>query len=227
MSVFLFKSMENEKIHEFSGEGLTVSEKRWGKQLYDDYLISYPHLNQLSDLRDLESLVFHEALDRRYRKEMGKQASKTDKRNKAVPKYYVDNINKNNDQIFKLKERLGLMQDKKNLDVYQDWKSLKEKFKIWREKNLGSRKVTCPFCSEIFFLMIRTDKYDEKKFPFFKDKILCNEHLHKIYKEGRIIKEEYAEILGTSPDYIDWIDEKWFQKLPETVEEVIDVEKSS
>ena len=63
--------------------------------------------------------------------------------------------------------------------------------------------------------MIRTDKYDEKKFPFFQDKVLCNPKLHKLWKEGRITREEYAEIMGTSPDYPSWLDERWFKCDPQ------------
>ena len=59
--------------------------------------------------------------------------------------------------------------------------------------------------------MIRTDKYDAKKFPFFKDKVLCNAPLHKLWKEGRITSQEYSEILGSSDDFPTWLDEKHFK----------------
>ena len=197
--------------YKFDGEGLTEYERKWGKKLFDSYVDIYPHLNKLSDLQLLEQLVFHEALHKRYRKKIGTYAEGNTK--VIVPAPLSKSLHENLHEIYDLKEKLGMMEDKQKLDVYQDWDALKKKFALWREKNQGSRKVTCPFCSEIFFLMIRTDKYEEKKFPFFQDKILCNKKLHVIYKEGRITKEEYAEILGVSEDFPDWLDEKWFNHV--------------
>ena len=62
--------------------------------------------------------------------------------------------------------------------------------------------------------MMRTDKYEEKKHPFFEDKVLCNKELHSVYEKGLISKEQYAKILGTSPDYIDWLSKKFFIDRP-------------
>lgn len=59
-------------------------------------------------------------------------------------------------------------------------------------------------------LKIRTDKYDAIKHPFFRDRILTNEHLLKIYKEGKITKEDVAKVLGTSNDYVDFILDKYY-----------------
>ncbi|MHA1755080.1 MAG: hypothetical protein ACTSYR_06185, partial [Candidatus Odinarchaeia archaeon] len=132
--------MENEDLLcEFEGDGLSPAEKRWGKKLYNSYLQFYPHLHKLSDLQFLDQLVFHEALHKRYKKQIGKVAKDTDKDNKAVPQYMLKNLSDNLEQLFKLKERLGMMEDKQKLDVYQDWEQLKNKFALWREKNQGSR----------------------------------------------------------------------------------------
>ena len=61
--------------------------------------------------------------------------------------------------------------------------------------------------------MMRTDKYDETEFPMFKGKILCNDTLHALYKEGKVTQEEYSNILGVSPDYITWLDENHFEVI--------------
>lgn len=213
--------------YEFSGKGLSNKEKRWAKARFEEYLEIYPHLHKLGDLQLLEELVFLEALQERYKVKIGKlEANKTVDPNgkddeKAVPEYLQRQLKTNLEQILVLKEKLGMFEDKKKLEAYEDLQSIFEKFAEWRKKNQGSRKVTCPFCSKIFFLMIRTDMYEEKKYPFFEDKVLCNAPLHKIWKEGRITTEEYAEIMGTSPDFPAWLEKKFFANPnnPETIKE--------
>lgn len=211
------KELQNTK---FPIQGLERSEQYWADKQYKTYLEIYPHLNKVSDLQLLAELVFMEVLQERYRKAINdhlEEAKKTEKetgkqQSFKTPLYLQEQYKNNLDQILVLKEKLGMFEDKKKLDAYQDIQTIFAKFAIWREKNQGSRKVTCPFCSKIFFLKIRTDKYEEFKFPFFQDKVLCNDKLHKIYKEGRITKEEYADIMGVSSDFPDWLDEKFFEK---------------
>jgi len=81
--------------------------------------------------------------------------------------------------------------------------------RIWGEQNQGSRTCICPHCGKMVLLKIRTDKYDVSKHPFFRDRILGNVHMIKLYKENKISKEDCAKILGVSNDYIDWLIEKW------------------
>lgn len=66
----------------------------------------------------------------------------------------------------------------------------------------------CPFCSELFFLKIRTDMYEAYKSPFFNDKILCNKHLLHLLKMNKITKLDVSKILGVSEDYVTWLLEK-------------------
>jgi len=203
--------------YEYSGEGLTTAEKRWGKQRFEDYQQIYPHLYKLSDLQLLEELVFLEALQERYKKRVRKLGkNKKDDEEEHVTKALQMQMKEGLDQIVSLKEKLRMFESKEKLDAYRDFQDIFEKFKVWRKNNQGSRKVTCPFCSKVFFLMIRTDKYDAKKFPMFQDKLLCNEEMHRWWKDGKISTEEYAKALGTSLDFPDWLDVHWFQKLPET-----------
>jgi type I site-specific restriction-modification system R (restriction) subunit len=203
--------------YEFSGTGLSTSEKRWGNKRFNDYVSMYPHLRKLSDLQLLNELVFMEAIQERYKVRISKLVKKAEKNNadaEIVPEHLQRQLKTNLDQIRDLKKDLGLFEEKNKLDAYKDLQDLFEKFAVWRKENQGSRKVTCPFCSKIFFLMIRTDKFEAKKFPFFKDKVLCNPTLHKLWKEERISTEEYAQIMGTSSDYPSWLDENWFRKDP-------------
>jgi hypothetical protein len=212
------KKINNLKNFQFNVPGLDRSEREWGISQFNTYLELYPHLNKLSDVQLLNELVFLEILQERFRTAMNEfrtkalkdaEAGKTVDPNK-VPRYLQDQLSSNLEQILTLKEKLGMFEEKKKLDAYQDIKNIFAKFRVWREQNQALRKCTCPFCAKIFFLKIRTDRYEEIKFPFFQDKVLCNEELHKIYKAGQITKEQYASVLGTSSDYIDWLDEKFF-----------------
>ena len=66
----------------------------------------------------------------------------------------------------------------------------------------------CPYCSKIFFLKRRTTNYEEFKSPFYaEDKILKNDELHAMWKEGLISAERYGKVLGVSSDYPAWLDE--------------------
>ncbi len=79
------------------------------------------------------------------------------------------------------------------------------------EENQGSRILSCPHCSKTIMLKIRTKAWEALKHPFFQDKILGNKELWKVFKEGKITKEEQAKILGVTPQYIDWLEEKIFK----------------
>lgn len=206
--------------YQYVGLGLDETEVKLGKKQFSIYISVYPHLNKYSDLQLLEHLVYLEALASRYmirieevRQTLSKDSTEKKKDiSSVVSPQLKEKYDENLEQILNLKGKLGMFEDKEKLDSYRDLESLREKFALWRQKNQGSRKVTCPHCAKIFFLMIRTDKYDAKKFPFFEDKILCNLYLYEIYKDGQIAKDKYAQILGVSPDYIDWLDENHFKK---------------
>ena len=55
-------------------------------------------------------------------------------------------------------------------------------------------------------------KLFQKGLELFQNKVLCNSTLWKIYKEKKITKEEFAEILNVSLDYIDWLEKKIYNK---------------
>ena len=72
-------------------------------------------------------------------------------------------------------------------------------------------------------LKIRTDQYDAEKHPFFEDRILCNEHLMKLYAEKTITAEDVAKVLESSVDYVNpWLVERWknnpkYEKIMEKI----------
>jgi len=203
--------------YKFEGVGLTTREKHSGEDLFNKYKQKH-HVENLSDLQLLSELVFREIIQIRIKKKIGKLAKdkkkgKDDKETKSetVPTYLFKALDENLEQILILKEKLGLFAEKKE-DEYKAFEILEKKFDIWKKNHLEERKVTCPFCSKIFFLNIRTDKFKESKLELFKNKVLCNEHLWICYKEGKITKDDMAKVLNVSEDYIDWLEEKIYNK---------------
>ncbi len=200
------------KEFNFSGDGLSSGEKRWATIRFNAYRNSN-NIGKISDLELLSECVFREALQIRTKKQIGKfTKSQTTSSEPIVPTSFLKTLDENLERIILLKKELGLLKEDKEQSFFDYIKQLKEKFKIWRSENEGSRQITCPFCSKIFYLMIRTDKYKAVKGEFFKDKILSNKYLWLLYKQNKITKEDVSKVLGTSTDYIDWLEDKIYSK---------------
>ena len=137
--------------------------------------------------------------------------------------FFIDSLDITQKRISSIKDTLGLYNDKKKKDDFFKYISLlKEKFALWLEENQGSRSLTCPFCSKMVMLKIKMDKWDAIKHPYFKDKLLVNEHALALLKEKTITALDYAKIIQgkdvQSTDYTDWILEK-LQKPTHVVQE--------
>jgi hypothetical protein len=202
--------------YKFQGKGLSTAEKKIAKKRFDKYLKSYPGIDNLSDFQLLENLIFREIIQEKYKEKIGfLTKNKAVEDAQIIPKHLMTSLNENEEQILILKEKLGLFKEKNIDDPYKQHELLEKKFEIYRKEHPEEFKTTCPFCSEVFFLNIRTDKYTESKLKLYKNKVLCNEHLWKCYKEGKITKDDMASILNTSPDYVDWLEEKIYDKESE------------
>lgn len=202
------------KHYRFRGVGLSKEESKRANKLFNEYKANY-NIDNFSDLQLLEELVYRETKQDSYKRKLGelnKKLSEKSTTETIVPKAILTSFNDNLGQILILKEKLGLFEEKKEKDEFKAFQVLEKKFGIWKENHIEERKVTCPFCSQIFFLNIRTDKYKESNLKLFKNKVLCNKHLWKCYKEGKITKEDFAQILNVSPDHIDWLEEKIYNK---------------
>jgi len=172
-----------------------------------DYSFEYA-----SDKAVLKELIYLEVINLRIQTMLNEFYTDS----KAVPVQMLDGLHKNTVQITTLRETLGLVKDGKEeaqtglttIDV------LKKKFKKWREENQGSRTLVCPECSKMVMLKIRTESWEACKHPFFRDRFLTNDHLIHMFQIGKITKEDVAKVLGTSPDYVDWIISKIYQPNP-------------
>ena len=204
---------KSKKLQAFSGAGLTHNEKRRAERKFKKYKEIY-HIESLSDLQLLESLVYRETLQERTKKQIEKDVNKEGVLKPASSRL-MRIVNDNEEHILILKEKLGLFEDKKINDPFKHIQTLKKKFKKWREENQGSRTLICPHCSKMVILKIRTKAWEALKHPFFKDRILANVHLWKLFKEGKITRDDIAKVLGCSSDYINWLEEKIYNRPSE------------
>lgn len=207
--------MEKEISYTFKGEGLTNDEKIWGRRRFKEYRTSYPHLNKLGNLHLLEELVWKECLQERFKihiGQLGKDATKKASdinKTEPIPKWVQDSVNDGLTQIVDLKNKLGMFEDQKVTDEFKKIQELEEKAAEYRRQHPFSYKCTCPFCAKIFYLKRKTEGYEEFKSPFYaEDKVIYNRPLFKLFQDGKLTKEETAEVLGVSTFYVEWIIKK-------------------
>ena len=206
----VIKNTDNSK-YKFQGTGLSVAERNAAKKAFNKYLSTYPNPSY-SDLQLLEELVYRETIHERYKRKID-ELNKNEKlkSENIIPSYLLDFLNENLEQQITIKDKLGLFKEKTE-DEYKALQILEKKFEIYKEEHIEEFDVDCPFCGIKFFLNRRTDNYQPSKLKLFKNKVLCNSTLWRIYKEKKITKEEFAEILNVSTDYIDWLEKKIYNK---------------
>ena len=96
---------------EFDGTGLTSGEKRSGSHRYSAYKDKY-HIDNISDLQLLNELVFFEALQIRYKKQIEKFSNSiTTSDAPKIPTATLKTLNDNLAQIITLKKELGLISE--------------------------------------------------------------------------------------------------------------------
>lgn len=194
------KSLEKEKLYKAEWIGLTSPEAKRANVLLRSYIDKY-YISKFSDIEDLKTLINNEILKQRIQEKIGKNEG-------IPPKYAIDSLNTLQNQILTLKEKLGISDDKKQTDAFIYIQKLKKKFKKWMEENQASRSLICPHCSKMIMLKMKMDAWEAQKHPYFVDKFLANVPLFSRYQEGKLTKEEVAEILGCGVDYVDSVIEK-------------------
>lgn len=152
-----------------------------------------------SELNTLKNVLYLEVINSRLQKKMGKNVDVKE----------IEVLHRNINQINSLKKELGIIGKDENSTVEKKITALMKKFAVWRRNNQATRQFVCPYCGQMVLLKIRKEKWEEQRHPFFKDRILYNRHLVRLYLEGKLTKEDVAKVLETSPDYIDWLIKKW------------------
>jgi len=183
------------------------TEKKLAKELLDKYLKDYT-IETISDKNILKQLIYLEVLNTRLQIKLNKYSEEDNNDDKDLVKV-IEVVHKNLTQIINLKSQLGIIGNKKKENDADVLATLKKKFKNYLKENQASRTIVCPYCSQMVLLKIRTTAYDAQKHPFFRDRILYNDHLVNLVIKGTLTKEDVAQILECSPDYIDWLITKW------------------
>jgi DNA-directed RNA polymerase subunit RPC12/RpoP len=183
-----------------------IVEQKAAKVLLSKYLQDY-ELETISDKNILKQLIYLEVFQSR----LQTSAEEFQKERKAVPLQILDSIHKNVDKIILLKEKLGLTRDVKTTqsDAYKTFETIEHKARLWRENNQATRRRVCPHCSKLVMWKIRPEAWEAQKHPFFKDRILYNTHIVKLYKQEKLSKEDVAAIFECSTDYIEWLIKRW------------------
>jgi DNA-directed RNA polymerase subunit RPC12/RpoP len=181
-------------------------EKKVASDLVKEYIEHFTPEN-ISDLNTLRSIIFLEMTAKR----LQNIANKKYKEDNQVDLSNVKMMNETLTKIVELKEVLGITGDKKlkMSDGQKIFESLKKQFEVWRENNQASRTMECPYCKQMVLLKIRTDVWEASRHPFFKDKVLYNKHLLDLFLRNVVTKDDISKILECSPDYIDWLLNKW------------------
>jgi len=203
------KLEEDELISSFVG--LNEKEKEKALQLFDKY-VNENSFENLAEKSSLTNLVYLEALNDRIKLFIEKEDKNKDG---AVPIQMVEQLISNNEQIMKLKDQLGMMKNKDNDSFTIAWEELKKKSLTYYSEHAGCTVVKCPYCQQLFNLLMNVDNLTPEKSSFFKGTILYNAKLLKLYEEKRVTLEEVAEILGVHSKYITFIFENIYLKEKE------------
>lgn len=189
-----------------------TKEKKKARELTRRYIKEY-FIETYGDKQLVKHLVYLEVIQGR----LQDQLNDIHKQESKVPIQMLDILQKNLKAIVEARAALGLNRDKQKSEAgsegIQALQKLKAKFKKHiEETHQASRTIKCPHCSEMVLLVIRTEAYEAKKHPYFKDRILGNDHLISLYLSKHLTQEDVAKILGTSPEYTQWLADKWQNK---------------
>lgn len=201
------ENKDNIVNYKFMGTGLSKNDKKSAKNRFDKYRKHY-NIDNYSDLCILEELVFRENLQEGSKKKIELLTkNKSVKDAQILPKGLLDTIDKNEECMLILREKLGLFSEKIIDDAYEQHEILEKKMAIYRAEHPMEFETKCPFCEEIYFLKRRTKDFEPLKLKLFKNGVLVNSEMWKWYKEGKITKDEFAKALNVSPDQIQWLAE--------------------
>lgn len=174
-------------------------EKKYASELLSRYLSQSSFENE-SDKELLKQLIDQHLLTERF-----KSILKTDynKSNPAQSIDMVDQLDRVVDRIIKLQEKLGLSnKDKEQDNLAEILSSLKKKAIKYYEEHAGCNVVKCPYCQNMFYLLLRTEQLTPEKCKMFKGTVLYNRPLMELIEKEVLTKEKVAEILGVNVLYI-------------------------
>jgi len=177
-------------------------EKEFAKSTIKNYLTGY-QMESPAEILLLKQLVNLQVVSNRLQTELNDSHQKSS----IISEKVLKTIHSNLEQMVSLTEKLGInkgKQDNLKSDGYKALETLIKKAEKWRENNQLSRTMTCPHCGKSALLKMRMEAWETLKHPYIKDRMILNDTLLTLLGNGRITTKEFADVLGTSEDYIYW-----------------------
>jgi len=187
----------------------TPEEEEFAKIQLGKYL-SQGSIESESDKETLRQLIDQELIAVRFKNLLKIQYSAA---NPAADLEIVDQLDKVVDRISELKQELGLSQkDRQSASWIAEWDKLKRKALAYYEQHRGCNVVKCPYCSKIFYLLLRTEHLTEEKCSWFKGTALYNRKLMEMIEQNQITRQDAADVLGVNILYVDKIYDQIYLK---------------
>jgi hypothetical protein len=187
----------------------TPEEENFTKELLRKYLSS-GSIESESDKQTLIQLIGQELIAERFNNLLKIQYSAA---NPAQDLEIVEQLDKVIKRISELKIELGLSQkDRQSATWLAEWDKLKRKALAYYQSHAGCNVVKCPYCSKIFYLLLKTEHLTAEKCEWFRGTDLYNLKLMKMVDENKITRQEAADVLGVNILYVDKIFDNLYLK---------------
>ncbi len=187
----------------------TPEEEKFAKDLLNKYL-SQGSIESESDKEGLRQLIGQEIIAERFNRLLKIQYSAA---NPAQDMYMVKQLDEVVERISILKKELGLTQtDRQSAIWLVEWDKLKRKALNYYETHKGCNVVKCPYCSKIFYLLLKTEHLTAETCEWFRKTDLYNQKLMEMVEKNKITRQEAADVLGVNILYVDKIYEHIYLK---------------
>lgn len=194
------KAIENLKKKELINEFVFSDrdEKKQAQELFSKYMEDNSFDN-ISELNDLKSLVYNEILSLRLQKNL---AIATE--NNAIPKASIEANIGLQKQITEQKKNLGLIDDdSETSDAFLAYTTLIQKVRNYQEEHPDEFVSKCPCCQKIIMWERRVKDYSSKEHPLIRENRPWNKKIIQLINENKLSKQDAAEILDTSVEFIE------------------------
>lgn len=201
LQALIEKKQEQEREFDLKELFDNPKELNQAKSILDKYLTEYT-IESASDKNILKDIVYLEMMNFR----MKKKLNEAYKKNGDIPGSYQTSLQENMDAIIDLKKNLGLIRGEEGEDdTYKKFQLMRKRFLLWQSENQASFALKCAHCQNMLNVFLKESHYDIKKHPYFEDRYFLNLTVLKLYLSKRIDKQEFADIMGCSTDYADFI----------------------
>ena len=187
----------------------TKEEEEYVKELLKKYM-GQGSIETESDKLTLNQLLCQELIALRFQNLLKIQYSAA---NPAQDLEIVEQLDKVVKRISELKVELGLSQkDRQSATWLAEWDKLKRKALAYYETHKGCNVVKCPYCSKIFYLLLKTEHLTAETCNWFRGTDLYNLKLMQMVEKNQITRQDAADVLGVNILYVDKIYDQIYLK---------------